>query len=256
MKNHFFMPYYGNKRQEVEKIYEVIKDRLFDIDTIIEPFGGSGALSYYISTLHPGKFKYIINDNNEILIELYRLSRIPDKWDKFIDKIIELNNTILCKEDYQKIIKDETIESFIIKHKIYAIRPGLYPTGKKYGKDYLENMKKAPILDFLRTENVILLSTDANALIKQFMDNNKAFIFLDPPYLGTDNSWYKTPTTNIYEYLLDNDICLMNAYIVLCLQNNWIIKLLFKGKNNITYDKKYETTKKLITHIIIDNTKK
>ena len=25
-KNHFFIPYYGNKRQEVEKIYNEIKD--------------------------------------------------------------------------------------------------------------------------------------------------------------------------------------------------------------------------------------
>ena len=105
MKNHFFMPYFGNKRQEVEKIYEEIKEDLLndEIKTIIEPYCGSSSISYYISTLHPKRFKYILNDNNKKLIELGGTSQ-----KSLQDKIIELeeqikNITILV----QKNVTDE-----------------------------------------------------------------------------------------------------------------------------------------------------
>ena len=69
MKNHFLLPYSGNKRNEVENIYNTTKDiyKYEDIKTIVEPFCGSCAYSYYISTLYPKKYKYILNDNDKFL---------------------------------------------------------------------------------------------------------------------------------------------------------------------------------------------
>ena len=55
MKQHFFMAYFGNKRQEVENLYNFLKSKLENIKNIVEPFCGSSALSFYISTLHPKK---------------------------------------------------------------------------------------------------------------------------------------------------------------------------------------------------------
>ena len=63
MKNHFLLPYPGNKRNEVEGLYNEIINKLDDITTIIEPFYGSSAFSYYILTKHPKRFQYILNDN-------------------------------------------------------------------------------------------------------------------------------------------------------------------------------------------------
>ncbi len=65
-KNHLFYQYSGNKRTEVERIVNFTD--LTNIDIIIEPFCGSYALSFYISTLHPNRFKYILNDNDTHLI--------------------------------------------------------------------------------------------------------------------------------------------------------------------------------------------
>ena len=65
MKNHFIIAYPGNKRQEVEIIYKNLDFN--NITTIIEPFCGSCALSYYISTIHPKKYKYILNDLDHYL---------------------------------------------------------------------------------------------------------------------------------------------------------------------------------------------
>ena len=71
MKNHFYFSYFGNKRNEVNQIYESIN---FDnIDLIIEPFCGSCAMSYFIAQQQPKKFKYILNDNNEHLINFMKI---------------------------------------------------------------------------------------------------------------------------------------------------------------------------------------
>ena len=83
MKNHFFHSYFGNKREEVETIYNNIN--LDNIDTIIEPFCGSCALSFYISTLHPNKYKYVLNDNDKNLTELLKITQDKIKFDKFAE---------------------------------------------------------------------------------------------------------------------------------------------------------------------------
>jgi site-specific DNA-adenine methylase len=68
MKNHFFFSYSGNKRDEVETIHDALKNNLKNITTIIEPFCGSSAFSFYIASLYPGRVNYILNDNNKYLI--------------------------------------------------------------------------------------------------------------------------------------------------------------------------------------------
>ena len=66
MKNHFIFGYTGNKREEVEIIYKLlIEHKLLndDITTILEPYAGTCAISYYISLQHPLKYKYIPINN-------------------------------------------------------------------------------------------------------------------------------------------------------------------------------------------------
>jgi site-specific DNA-adenine methylase len=74
MKNHFFYPYFGNKTQEVEYIYNSLD--LKNIDTIVEPFCGSCAVSYYIWSQNKYKdYKYTLNDLDDNLINLLKSMR-------------------------------------------------------------------------------------------------------------------------------------------------------------------------------------
>jgi hypothetical protein len=57
MKNHFFFSYVGNKREEVEHIYNLLD--LNNINTIVEPFCGSCAVSYYIWSQNKDKNSYV-----------------------------------------------------------------------------------------------------------------------------------------------------------------------------------------------------
>ena len=255
MKNHFIFGYTGNKREEVEQIYKALK--LDGITTIIEPFCGSSSISYYISTKHPGKFKYILNDNNKYLIELYNIIRDDEKFKKFnvrvelfINKYNRLNNEDK-KEFYKSITKADNVLSYFIANKYYKFRPFIPPIDKELKINYLN----CDIIKFLKNENVEIIYGDGVDLIRQ---NKKECIYIcDPPYMMTSNSFYIDGATkgdfNIYEFAfnLQKEIKRNNIYMIVEL--NWIMNLLSeKFKVLLKYEKKYNSfKKKTCTHCII-----
>lgn len=247
MKNHFIFSYYGNKRDEVEKIYSNLD--LSNIDTIIEPFCGTSALSYYISSKNPKQFNYILNDNDSLLIELYKILSNDKEIKNFETKINNILKDDFNKDKYNSL-DIKTLEGYFIKNKIHAIRPGLFPLNYKYKEIKLNDY---PIVNFLQTEKITFLNNNAIDILKNHYDNDKNLIFLDPPYLSTCNQWYSSPECNIYEYLFENDIKKFKSNIVLVLENIWIIKLLFKNQKQILYNKLYQTSKKKTEHVMILN---
>lgn len=261
MKNHFFTAYSGNKREEVKKIYNNIDD-INKYHTIIEPFCGTSAFSYYVWTLNKDKnIKYILNDNNIKLIELYKLCKNEEKWTKLNEDLKDLYNSIDTKEKYDKIAKEQlsvknknskyNIVEYLFINKCYTIRPGMYYQNKKINI----NLLQYPIIEFLRTANIEIICDDALNVYKTYKDDDKALIFLDPPYLNSHNEFYYEKNINIYEYLHNNNINKENSKIILCLEKNWIIELLFKDNKFIEYDKLYQMNKKKTKHIIIINEK-
>ena len=251
-KNHFFISYAGNKRNEVDEIFDYIKDKLDCINIIVEPFCGTSAFSYYLSLLYPKKFKYILNDNNKYLIELYNIAKDEIKYNKLIEDLNLLTKDI-DKEKYNKIVKEDTLNGWTIKNKIYTIRAGLYPLEETKKKRDFESFRTIPIINFLRTENIEFSNIDGIEIIKKYESNPNALIFIDPPYLLTCNDFYKNPNVNIYEYLNSNNIDNNKSFTILVLEDNWIIKLLFKNNIKRTYDKIYQTTKKHTSHLLISN---
>lgn len=252
MRNHFIMSYFGNKRSECDKIYEQIKDLIENknITTIVEPYCGSSAFSYYLSTLYPNKFKYILNDNDKNLIDLYKIMKDKKKRKKFEVKINDLAKTITSKDIYNDIRNKNTLESYYLTRKIYSIRPGLFNLNYKY-KEILFN--EYPIIEFLENEDVEIFNDDALQIINKYKDNQNALIFLDPPYLALCNDFYSNKDVNIYEHLYFNKIHNMKSLIVLVLEKIWIIELLFNDYKIKEYNKLYQTTKKKTIHIIITN---
>ena len=105
-------------------------------------------------------------------------------------------------------------------------------------------------MNFLKNEKVTLYNDEGTNLIEYYKNNKKAFIFLDPPYLVACNDFYYDSKVNVYEYLSKNTIDKMKATVLLCLEDNWIIKLLFE---KYIKHKKYECSKKKTTHLIISN---
>ena len=250
MKNHFYMSYFGNKRMEIENIYNNLN--LQDVEIIIEPFCGSCSMSYYISLKHPKKFKYILNDNDPQLFDMYNIIISDEKTKEFEEEIEKKLNYINCdKIKYNEIVKQKNVYSWFIAHKFYSIRPGLFPLTNKFNNIKLSSY---PIYNFFRDEDIIYIKGEANEIYKTYKNNEKSLILMDPPYLSSYNTLYNSPDVNIYTYLYNNQIINEKAKIYLILENMWIIKLLFqKYKKLDVYEKLYQNTKRQTTHIIVVN---
>ena len=95
-----------------------------------------------------------------------------------------------------KIASENNLLSWIIIHKIYAIRPGLFPSDRQMIITF-NFLKECPIINFLRTEQISFLNIDAINIINQYKNSKKCFIFLDPPYLLSCNDFYKNAKVNI-----------------------------------------------------------
>jgi len=74
----------------------------------VEPFCGTSAFSYYMSLKHPKNVKYILNDNNNLLLEIYKIAQDDNKLNELIldinDKIVDIN-----KEKYNKVKNDPNV---------------------------------------------------------------------------------------------------------------------------------------------------
>jgi len=181
--NHFIIPYFGNKRGEMKFILPMIKT-LLDSDKIkyiVEPYCGTSAFSYTISKLYPEKFTYVLNDNNEYLIELYDIMTDDNKINDFNKKIDEMLID-LDKKKYKELPND--IYRFYLYSKVSNFRQGLYPLdghNKTYGSYHIS--RKHDIVNFMREENVMMFNEQALDIYKCYKDRDDCFIFLDPPYL-------------------------------------------------------------------------
>ena len=245
MKNHFLFSYAGNKRDEVENIYNAIKHLITnDIKIIIEPYCGTSAFSYYLSILFPNRFKYIINDNNKHLYDLITISKDEEKLNLLIEKLNNTIDNINNKEEY-KSISDE-FEKYIIHNKWHSIHAGIFPIREK--KPDFKTFENCPIVNFLRNEDVEILNIDGLELINQYEDNKEVLFFIDPPYIQSCNMFYLNPGIKIYEWVYNNDLQFKNSTYIFCLENMWIIQILFKKYKLLTsYNKKYSDHKKNLT---------
>tara|TARA_R110002050_G_scaffold159853_2_gene289297 strand:- start:383 stop:1210 length:828 start_codon:yes stop_codon:yes gene_type:complete len=274
MKNHFFTPYAGNKRNEVLKIYEDMD--LDGIENIVEPYCGSFALSYYVWTQNKDKdYKYVLNDINALLIDMVKA--VTENDESSIEEEVNINRIKIkesvvndgfdiAKEKYKEYIKKEGVANNLFAHKYYKLRTGMMPTGtdiKRFDKEF--KFSDYPVYEFLKTAKIELHSTNANDIINQY-NNSNSFIFLDPPYLGSCNNFYKRDDNinlkECYYDLYKKGIKNYSAKILICHELNWIFEVLFEEYIDLNkkYSKRYENNlgkdfsgKPATNHICIKN---
>jgi hypothetical protein len=255
--NHFPIAYAGNKRSEFVEIDKFIN--YDNIDTVIEPFCGTASMSYKIASKYPKRFKYILNDNNKYLTELYNVIK-SGGINNFIDYVHKLLGDIKNKDDYVKACKMEDLKNWFIKNKFYNIRFGTY-NKDMHNKDMQKKKmvltkEQLKFIDFVVNENVVITNDDWFKCFSDNKDNDKCLFLMDPPYVQTCNDFYLDPTLNVYEYFLDNQINTFKAQIMFILEHNWIIKMLFGSHIKHTYNKTYNVlkkNKKNTLHCIINN---
>jgi len=235
---------FGSKTNDIKHFKELLP---MDVKIVVEPYGGSFAVirdvykdkkyKKYVNDLDDGL--YYIYENIEELIEVYK------KWNK-INAIPDIS-TKEKKEKFEKLEINSHIKKYVLDS---MISRGVISNSKNIDN----NQEDLNLIKDIEFSNI-----DAFEVIEKFRKNKNAFIFLDPPYLFSNNSSYLPQNqgedmTHWYIKYLDilNDKT-TKAKIMLVINNLGILRELFKKYIKKDYDKIYQTCKKLSNHLVITN---
>ena len=182
------------------------------------------------------------------------------------NKLYELEKKIVeqGEELYYSIVRkgDDEFLKYIISRRIHAFRNGLYPTTKK--------IILRPISDnwlkFLNDTKIT--NKDYKEIFNEYKDNDKAFLYLDPPYMDSYNAGYNSfqgathdkdlkiiDNTQMYVDLLDileNGKC----KVLFSINDCAITRFLYKSFIKETYNHMYATTHLNILNLNDKKTKK
>jgi DNA adenine methylase len=172
------------------------------IDRYFEPFLGSGALFLYLAQTRP-RFKAILSDSNDELINVYRCVR--DNISDLIDLLkIHESNYYRYPEQYYYYIRDtyrpannvENACRFIFLNK--TCYNGLYRVNKSGTFNVPHGTYKNPVIcnrKKLHDFSDILRGTDAEIICEHYQNVTQRcgrgdFVYLDPPYFPLSKTCY------------------------------------------------------------------
>lgn len=253
MKDQILFGRLGNKTNDIKYFKEYLP---LDIKNIVEPFGGTFSISRII--YNDDKYNIFVNDSDTDLYEIYKNPQ------EYSDYCIKMNNYAIknktlkngMKVDYKHFIKEIEEHKMNINESFYNIWVGnnvIMGTNIKPKKEI--NHKKC--LDFMK--NINFSNDDYLNCIEKHRKNKDTFIFLDPPYLFSNNIQYKeqgekSDTTEIiykiYELMKDKKT---KAKIMFIINDLKILRWLFKDFIKGEYKKIYQIGKRKDNHLIICN---
>ena len=233
----------GSKTTDIKHFIDLLP---MDVKTVVEAFGGSFAVIRDV--YYEDKYKKYVNDTDE---SLYYIYTHPDKlieayhiWNKIDDKY---DNAKDKKEAVHKSKMDEHLKDYIINSMIVR--------GVITHKKNVENFEK----DIELIKKIKFSNEDAFEFLKKFIYKKDTFIFLDPPYLFSNNESYGTQkqnedNTDYYHRLLDifNDKK-VKAKIMLVINDLKILRIMFDKFIKRDYERTYQIGKKKMKHLVICN---
>lgn len=234
----------GSKTNDIKYFKDLLP---MDVKIVVEPYGGSFAVIRDV--YGDKKYKKYVNDLDD---ELYYVYENPDELIEGYKKwnIINGIENLYTKDKlikFNKLKLNESIKNYITQN--VTVKGTI--TNSKNVNDTEEDLKLMKQIEFS--------NEDAFIVIEKFRKNKNAFIFLDPPYLFSNNASYlpqkeNEDMTDWYMKYLDilNDKT-TKAKIMLVINNLAILRILFKDFVKKQYDKIYQFGKRKSSHLIITN---
>lgn len=263
--SHFIIGYSGNKRSDIKHFCDFFPDDK-EYNKVIEPFCGSCAVSFYLNK------ESVLNDINNDLIKLLKLQRDED-LNKFHIKVLNYYDTIKdldIKEIRNDINKNKENDKIKLYFHYKFLRYLNFNT-----KDRIKLPKTTKkIIKFSNfLKKCELLNKDYIEVFKKYGDDENNFIFLDPPYFQSCNSYYSNAPTNsnfkdglkeIDDTKIFIDILELlkkKCKVMLIINDNYITRYLYKDYIKEKYLKKYSNNikindkyfKKYASHLIVTN---
>ena len=179
-----FFRWYGGKIRMLEKLEALIPEH----QIYMEPFIGSGALALN----HIRSPVEIINDLDGDIANLFRVMSDREKGNELIERLshVAYDRTVFdaAREEQKNNFKgynsiEKAVLTYImISQSFNAARSsfskGGYASTELYHQDMLDNLPRV----YERLEHVKIFNVDALDLLECYVDNEKVFAFLDPPY--------------------------------------------------------------------------
>lgn len=218
-----FFRWYGGKIRMLEKLEALIPEH----QIYMEPFIGSGALALN----HIRSPVEIINDLDGDIANLFRVMSDREKGNELIERLshVAYDRTVFdaAREEQRNNFKgynsiEKAVLTYImISQSFNAARSsfskGGYASTELYHQDMLDNLPRV----YERLEHVKIFNVDALDLLECYVDNEKVFAFLDPPYRHdlrgkNANKIYKCELSEIQQIRLLKIIRNAKAKILLC----------------------------------------
>jgi len=264
----------GGKAREYKYIKPLVD--LTGVNKIVEPFCGSAAISYaYFKDGFNGDF--YLNDNDRELINFYNDIQ-QNGSDKYIKHARDIMDNDFTKAKHDNIIKEykktPTLDGFYYYNKCYNFRKGVYPDPALCKTNVTPGMYDE-IDKFYKSPRVHYSCKDYMNTFEQFKDDEKALLFLDPPYFKSCNSTYSefdgsnVTDDGIYidktQMYIDIRTLLKTAEcrVIMIINSNALLNDLYCGFIGSEYGKMYNSTqiktkskggqKHKTTHMIVTN---
>ena len=201
------IPYQGSKRKLAEDILSYMN---FDIDTMYEPFVGSGAITLAAAANMKAK-KFVVADKLEPLAELWKL--IIDDPERLAEEYSKLWNEQLSEPpSYYKKVRDDFnsnqspsdllyLIARCVKNSVRFNRKGDFNQGadnRRLGLRPDKLKREAQLMSALLKGRTQVIGGDFREAIAKATAHD--LVYMDPPWQGTSGK--RDPR---YAYLLDLD---------------------------------------------------
>ena len=227
--------YYGGKQSIVHNIIDIIPTEKNVV--YVEPFFGGGAVFFNKKQ----QASEMINDNNDILINFYKV--LQNNFSQLYKKIKETiySETIykICKTKYKTNEYDNDIDKAFCWWFLIMVSFSSVP-GATFGTCFIDrarpsvrfhNAKKRLKIAARRLEKVEIYNRDAIKIIKQWGERDNVFFYCDPPYVNTYQGHYGGYTADDFQELLDELQNIKGKFILSTYDNEQVH--IFKKKYKI-----------------------
>lgn len=258
MTSHFIVSHPGNKYFEFKQFEDVFREDDFENKkNIVEPFCGTGGMSLQLWKKYGSKFNYYLNDLDDKLFQIFLLYKSGSSLDEIFEKMNTLKHSIEHKEAFKDLNKrvNEDIYNYIVCKKLSWHKIDCYNIRDRdsYKIKSKPNKHQKLFFEFINSPNVFISNKDWYEVFKEFDNDNTVFLF-DPPYIDSDNTFYKHKDLDVYEFFKKKTINLFKSKIFFIVEDIEKIRTLFKNNNVLkVYDKTYYLSKRKTKHIIISN---
>jgi site-specific DNA-adenine methylase len=262
----FYFAYAGSKRAENVEIESLVMDNIGTCNKVVEVFGGSLAFSRWMYSKMGNKLTYLCSDADKDLVHF--CNTFPGLKERVTECVIQKTKELYSsplpgmslREYFQSTPTtnfDKLVHYLVVRKNSGCLIGFFRKTPCKFTKFSKETVKT----DDFFINGTIYKEQDFTTYLEQVKNDESAMVYLDPPYLEKNNSFYVSKDLKrIFPYLNEWMNTCKCKFVLVHSKCDYLDTILSEtdGKFRLwkTYDKNYKVAKdvkKNTIHYVITN---